>query len=161
MNILIADGQAGSVLPLTWTLATEEVPAALADQTDGMYVFATMSWPALPDSEDVPAGSIGACVEALTEDGGAVESDQAICHVLNYEGNKATAAWVGSLDKAAWNAGSPAGGPSDNFNMGTKPLGAIINAEALGMDSYATAVVEEAVEEVEGEVEDSDFEEDL
>ena len=81
----------------------------------------------------------------MSEDGGAVGSgDQAICHVLNYEGNQVTAVWLGSLHSQEWNGGYPAGGPDNNFTLGTKPLGATINADALNYDR-GIAVVEEMV----------------
>jgi len=112
-------------------------------------VNAVVSWPAIPDSDEVASGSIGACVEAVFDETNAASGDPAICHVINYEGNTATAAWTGSVPAAAWNAGSPAGGP--DANLGTKPLGCTSNAVALGLAEAAAdaeeAVTEEAVEE--------------
>ena len=134
VNVLIADGSAGSVLPLAWTLSAEDVPANMVNQTDGMFVHAALSWPTLADvvdDEEVASGSIGACVEAIFDETVEASGDPAICHVINYEGNTATAAWTGSLSSELWNAGSPAGGP--DANLGVAPMGMTVDASALGL----------------------------
>jgi len=140
-NVLIADGIAGSVLPLAWTLSAEDVPEAFVNQTDGFFVNAVLSWPAMADAEEVASGSIGACVEAVE----ATTGDPAICHVINYEGNSATNAWTGSVSAEAWNAGSPAGGP--DANIGVAPLGLTTEASALGYVADVAEVEEDVTEE--------------
>merc|ERR1711957_841559 len=147
-NVLIADGMGGSVLPLAWTLSAEDVPEAFVNQTDGFFVNAVLSWPAMADAEEVASGSIGACVEAVE----ATTGDPAICHVINYEGNSATNAWTGSVSAEAWNAGSPAGGP--DANIGVAPLGLTTEASALGYVADVAEVEEDVTEEA---VEDEGF----
>lgn len=153
MNNLIPTASAveGSVTSLNWVLSAAASDAVFdANVTDGYQVLASLGWKAVDaDSDEVFAGGLGACVEALTMDGAqGVAGYPAVCHLINANGND-----VGSLENCMltaeeWNN-------SKLTAKGTPIAGSVNSGIALGLGAAVEDAAEDAAEEAVDDAEDA------
>jgi len=123
-NELIGKAESNKVLPLGWRLYGDTVErdanftSFASNWTDGYQLNAIMGW-APVDVDTASAdleGTLGACVEALDEDGAQLGSDMghpAICHFVKAIANDVTNLQTLSLTSQMWANGAMTTTPTD------------------------------------------------